>query len=375
MKKLTLDMDYVVATLVDLVKVPSPSGYTDAIVHRVGDELQKLGVRFELTRRGAIRASFPGRIQAPARALVAHLDTLGMMVHSLKDTGRLSVVPIGTWSSRFAEGARVTILTERGARRGTVLPLKASGHTFNEEIDTQPVAWTNLEIRVDEVAGSKADLAELGFQPGDFVAVDPQPEVSPSGFINSRHLDDKAGVSVLLGLAKALREGQVELPMPLFLLLTISEEVGVGASAVLHGDVSEMVAIDNSIPAPGQHSTERGVTIAVLDSSGPFDWHLTRRLLEICEEARIPYTRDLFRYYRCDAAAALEAGNDIRTALACFGVDASHGHERTHVDSLRALGEMLSIYVQGPPAVAHDRLGEMAPFKGFPTQPIEPVEE
>jgi putative aminopeptidase FrvX len=106
------------------------------------------------------------------------------------------------------------------------------------------------------------------------------------------------------------------------------------------------------------------VTISMQDSAGPFDWHLTRHLLALCRERGIEHSRDVFRYYRSDAAAALEAGNDIRTALVCFGLDASHGHERVHVDSLMALAELLLAHVQSPPLFKRDAalLGPLADF-------------
>jgi putative aminopeptidase FrvX len=49
-------------------------------------------------------------------------------------------VPVGTHSARFAEGCRVTILTDDPDRSfsGTILPLMASGHAYGDEIDTQP---------------------------------------------------------------------------------------------------------------------------------------------------------------------------------------------------------------------------------------------
>jgi len=111
----------------------------------------------------------------------------------------MELVPIGHWSSRFAEGARCTIFTaQQGAFRGSILPLKASGHTFNEEVDTQPVAWTQVELRPDVVAECAGDLAATGFDIGDFVAIDPQTEFLDNGFIVSRHLDDKAGVAAMI---------------------------------------------------------------------------------------------------------------------------------------------------------------------------------
>jgi peptidase M42 family hydrolase len=362
-----IDRDFLVATLVQLLDVPSPSGYTDAVVHLLGEELERLGVEFEVTRRGAVRATLPGRRSTPGRALVAHLDTIGAMVRELKPNGRLALAPIGTWSSRFAEGTRVSLFTDEDTVRGTILPLKASGHVYSEAIDTQPVSWENVELRVDARANSAADLRALGIDVGDFVAIDPQPERTETGFIVSRHLDDKAGVAILLAAAKAVTAAGAQLPIDCHLLFTIHEEVGSGASAILHGDVAEMVAVDNGTAAPGQNGTEFDVTVAMKDSSGPFDYHLTHKLLDLAEAHGIAHRRDVFVHYRCDAASAVEAGNDIRTALVCFGVDASHGYERTHVDSLTAVAELVALYMQSQPTVERDRM-ELGPLDGFPEQ-------
>jgi peptidase M42 family hydrolase len=367
-RRLEIDTNYLVKTLLALLEIPSPSGYTDRIVHWVGEELTRLGIPFELTRRGAIRANLRGEQAQPTRAIVSHLDTLGGMVKFKKPNGRLEIVPIGHWSSRFAEGARVTIYTEtHGPKRGTVLPLKASGHTFNEEIDTQPVSWDNVEIRTDDFATSAEELSTHGFAIGDYVAFDPMTEIS-NGFIVSRHLDNKAGVASMLAAAKAALDGGAEVPVDCHLLFTISEEVGTGASAILHGDVAEMVAVDNATPAEGQNSRERGVTISMKDETGPFDYHLTQKLLGLCRRFGIEHQRDVFKYYRCDAASALEAGNDMRVALVCFGADASHGYERTHTEGLTALAELLALYIQSDPTFQRDEK-QLAPLQGFPLQP------
>ncbi len=369
---MNLDLEYLQKKLLHLLGLHSPTGYTDPIVRDVCGELDALGVHYELTRRGAIRATLEGKSKAPARAVVVHLDTIGAMTAQLKDNGRLGVVPIGTWSARFAEGARVSVFSEGVIYRGTILPLKASGHVYNDEVDTQPVGWNNLEVRIDERVETRRGLEALGIRVGDFIGVDAQAEFLPNGFLVSRHLDNKAGVAMLLTVAKALTEQKIHLPVTTHFLFTISEEVGIGASAVLHGDVAEMVSIDNGTCAPEQDSTEFGATVAMADSSGPFDFHLTNRLLKLCEDNNIAHTRDVFRYYRCDSASAVEAGNDIRTALAAFGVDASHGYERTHIDSLHSIARMVMAYVQSIP-LFHDR-GELeANLDHFPSTRTVPV--
>jgi putative aminopeptidase FrvX len=114
-ERLEIDSDYLCETLGALLETPSPAGYTDTIVKLVCARLEALGVAYEITRRGAIRALLKGRSHTPARAFIAHLDTLGAQVKSLKDNGRAALVPIGHWSSRFAEGGRCTLFTRHGS--------------------------------------------------------------------------------------------------------------------------------------------------------------------------------------------------------------------------------------------------------------------
>src|SRR3954465_7050615 len=109
-----IDVDYLRGQLERLLAIPSPTGYTDPIVRYVSEELEQLGIPFSVTRRGAILALYRGRDVEGARAIVAHLDTLGATVKMIKDNGRLELVPIGTWSARSAETTRCTILTEEG---------------------------------------------------------------------------------------------------------------------------------------------------------------------------------------------------------------------------------------------------------------------
>jgi len=367
-----LDESYLEETLLQLLAIPSPVGLTDAVVRYTAGRLDALGIPYEITRRGAIRATLRGRERRPARAIVAHLDTLGAMVRELKGNGRVGVVPIGSWSSRFAEGARLTLFTDQGQMRGTCLPLKTSGHAFGDAIDTQPSSWDHVEVRLDHPLACEADLQAAGVRVGDWMAFDPQPELQPGGYINARYLDDKAAVAVLLTACKALRDSGAELPVDAHPLFTITEEVGSGSSAALHGDIAEMVSLDIAIAAPGQATDERAVTICLQDQSGPFDYHLSHKLIGLAQSFGIEHRRDVFRFYRSDSAAAVEAGNDIRTALIGFGADASHAQERTHFDSLRALGQLSMAYLMSEPVAARDRKS-MGSLEGF-TEQLKPVD-
>lgn len=369
-----IDEAYLARQLHNLLSINSPTGYTDQVVRYCSEELERLGLTPELTRRGAIRAVRQGSRRRGARAIITHLDTLGAQVKMVKENGRLELVPIGNWSARFAEGARVTIYTEQGAYRGTILPLKASGHTFNEGVDTLPVGWDFVELRIDALTKNREETHALGIDVGDFVAVDPQPEFLDNGFINSRHLDDKAGVAIALAAIKALEDEQATTPVDIHWLFTIAEEVGVGAASIVTPEIASMVTIDNGTTAPGQNSSEFGVTIAMADQAGPFDYHLTRKLVDLCRDNGLQYQKDIFRYYRSDSASAIEAGHDVRTALVAFGIDASHGYERIHVHALISIAELIARYVTSPIEIERD-VSEVSSLEGFTEQPMEEAEQ
>jgi peptidase M42 family hydrolase len=344
------DRAWMIDTLLALLQTPSPSGRTDAVMQLIGDTLDGVGVPFSLTRRGALTAELPGESTTTERALVVHADTIGCMVRNLKDNGRLELIPVGTYSARFATGARVRIFSDDpdDFMTGTVMPLKASGHRFGDEIDTQPTDWEHVEVRIDRKVSTRDDLVRLGLNIGDFVALITSPELTADGFVVSRHLDGKAGVAIALTLAKNVADNKVVLPHRTMIMVTITEEVGHGASHGLPADVAELISVDNAVCAPGQHSLEDGVTIPMADLHGPFDYHLTRKLCRLAEERGIHFARDVFRYYRSDVAAAIEAGAGTRAALVGFGVDGSHGWERTHMDSLEAVYGLLHAWLQTP---------------------------
>ena len=373
-RRLAIDMDYVQEALVHLLRTPSPTGRTDEVVQYVGELLLDLGMDLSVTRRGLLNATLPGRRTRPDRAIAVHADTIGCMVTRLKDNGRLEVTQLGTHSARFAEGVHVTIFTDGDVTHtGTVLPLKSSGHQYGDEVDTQGVGWPLVEVRVDEPVCDATGLASLGIQVGDFVALDANPTLTSAGYVKSRHLDDKAGIAAALGAFKAVIDAGVTPLVSAHLLVTIAEEVGHGATHGLDTDVAEMIAVDNAVVAAGQQSREECVNIAMLDSTGPYDYHFSRRLIALCDQHGVAHRRDTFRYYRSDAASAVEAGLEMRTALVGFGVDSSHGHERTHLEGIRSVAELLALYLQTDLTFPDWDTTERGTLGDFPSRSVQPT--
>jgi len=311
--------------------------------------LARLGITVERKRDGALVAEIEGVDRSlPALSYVVHLDTLGAQVKRVKENGRLELVQVGTWSARFAEGARGKVHTDQGVLTGTILPLKASGHAFGKEVDEQPIGWNHVEMRIDAPVDDRESATDLGVKSGDFVSINPQPEFLENGYVVSRFLDDKAAVASLLLAAEKLVNGEKP-ARDLHLIFTVSEEIGTGAPGLVCSSVGDVIALDIAIVAPGQESREDCLAICMADATGPYNRELSLEMEEVCRRAKLPVKRDIFRFYKSDMASARLSGTDARMALMAFGVDSSHGYERTHIRSLEALTGFIVAFARQAP--------------------------
>ncbi len=343
---LTLDTEYLIRFLLRLLATRSTTGYTAAAVDLVEQELQALGYAARRTVKGALLVTLPGKAEGPARAITAHVDTLGGMVREVRDNGRLKITAVGGLEAHAIEGEYCEVRTLDGKTfTGTCVPSKASVHVFGEEYRKLERNLENMEIRLDEVVKNRDEALALGIHPGDFVLFDPRPVYTESGFVKSRYLDDKASVACIVAALKAMKEAGLQPAVTSHVLISVYEEVGHGAPAGLPTTIEELLAVDMAAVGKGQASDEYTVTICAKDSSGPYDLGLRQRLVQLAEAEGLRHCTDIYPYYGSDASAAVRAGWNIRHGLIGPGVDASHTHERTHRDALDGTARLIVAYL------------------------------
>ena len=334
---------YVIETLKNLVNIPSPSGFTKEVMSYVEKEARSMGYECYYTNRGGLVIQVNGSNEETI-GLSAHVDTLGAMVRSIAGDGTLNFTSVGGFTMQSIEGHYCKIHTRDGrVYEGTILCKSPSVHC-QDDARTRERSEENMMIRIDEVVKSKEDVLALGINSGDYVSFDANFKYTESGFIKSRHLDDKASVAVLLGLLKELRDGKITPAYHLNLLISNYEEVGFGAS-YLPKEIKEFVAVDMGVIGGDLNGNEYSVSICAKDSSGPYDYELTNQLIELAKENKIDYVVDIFPHYGSDVSAALRGGNNIRGALIGQGIHASHGLERTHETALMGTVDLLKAYV------------------------------
>ena len=333
-------MNFIKEQLYTLTSIPSPSSFTTKVTDYLLSELSSLGYSPERSNKGNVFVTLGG--SGSPLVLAAHVDTLGAMVRSIKENGRLRPTTIGGHQWSTADGENCTIHTRDGrVYTGVVLNKEPSSHVADQKTE---LIEENMEILLDENVTSDQDTLALGIQTGDIIAMDPRTVVTESGYIKSRFLDDKLSAAILLGLARAVREDAWKLNRKVSLLFTVYEEVGHGGS-VVPDDTEEMISVDMGCVGSDLGCTERMVSICAKDSGGPYNYDLITTLSNLAKEKKLDYAIDVYPHYGSDVETTLRAGYDIRHGLIGPGVYASHNYERSHMDGVRNTFELLKAYV------------------------------
>lgn len=333
-------MDY--QLMEKIFNIASPTGYTMDVIHFLKNYIESLGYQTTKNKKGNLIVEVKGESNYVI-GLSAHTDTLGLMVRSIRADGHLNFTNIGGILTPTIDGEYCTIITrDKKTYTGTILSTAPSVHVY-PNAKSAPRDNDNMYIRLDEEVTSKQDTQKLGIDNGDFIAVEPKFTITPSGYIKTRFLDDKASVFILLELLRKLKEEKITLPNSLKIIFTTYEEVGHGCANL--PDVDELLAIDMGCIGLDLKCNEKQVSICAKDSSGPYDYEMITTLVNLAKVNKIDYAIDIYPMYSSDASAALRGGNDLKAALIGAGIHASHGMERTHKLGLENTLKLIFAYI------------------------------
>ena len=342
--KYNLDKDLILKTAKEILECDSPTGFCFEIINKIEKIVKSYGYKFERTNKGCGVITIEGNSNEKTVGLCAHVDTLGAMVRSITPQGTLKFTILGGPIVPTLDSEYCKIRTRNGRiYTGTFLSTSPAAQVF-EDSKTKPRDEKNMEIRIDEVVRNKEDVLKLGIANGDFIFIDSKTTITESGFIKSRFIDDKGSVAALIGLLELMNRENLRPKYTTKILISVYEEVGHG-SAFIPSDITELIAVDMGCIGEDLSCTEYTVSICPKDSSGPYDFGMTTKLINLAKENNIDYAVDIYPMYGSDVSAALRAGNDIKGALIGPGVHASHGMERTHYKALENTIKLLLLYL------------------------------
>ena len=337
--------DYAWEATEKLLSIDSPTGFTTKAAAWVQNQFASLGYPAAITEKGGVLVHLGGGEGKNGLMLAAHTDTLGGMVAEIKGNGRLRLSPLGGMNANNGEAENVRIYTRDGKIiDGTFQLCNASVHV-NGEYSTTPRNFDTTEVVLDEDVKCADDTRKLGIEVGDIVCFDPRTRRTQSGYLKSRFLDDKLSVGILLGFAKYLKDENIVLPRPVYVHITVYEEVGHGGSGSVPKGVTEAISVDMGCVGNGLKCTERQVSICAKDSGGPYSYEVVGKLIDAAKKTGADYTVDIYPHYGSDVEATLRGGYDIRHGLIGAGVYASHGYERSHIDGVLNTLKVLCGYI------------------------------
>ncbi len=328
------DEKFVIDTFRILLSADSTTGMHQMIQDKAAEVVEQLGFTPVMTHKGGVMADLGG--EGDPLVIAAHLDVIGLMVRKINPDGTLKVCRIGGLYPANCTGENVRIYTGDGrVYTGTICRTPNSIHVTENQIRTTAGDFdTNICVVLDEPVRTVEDTRSIGFETGDFIALEPRFTMS-NGYIKSRFIDDKACAAVLLNVMKTIREKNIYPTRKTIAYFSCYEEVGHGTSYLPEG-VKDILSLDIAPTGPDQNSEEHLVTIFAKDSRYPYHQTMTAELRDTARKAGLDYVMDVFTpHYGTDSDVSLAAGYDIRHAAIGPGTANSHGYERTHIDGLR----------------------------------------
>lgn len=339
-----MNKDYVLAFAKQLLSIDSPTGYTKNAIDFLENEASRMNYSTKRTVKGNLLISIPGESHEKTVGVCAHCDTLGLMVRSVKEDGKLAVTTLGSPIIPTLDSEYCRIYTREGkVYTGTIECTSPAIHVY-PDAETKVRDIDNMEVRIDELVYSNEETKKLGIRNGDIIAIDTKTEITDSGFIKSRFLDDKISVVALFGILYEWQEKKIKPTYDTIMLISTYEEVGHGMS-YLPKEITELLAVDMGCIGLDLSCNEQQVSICAKDKTGPYDYDFTSRLIQLAEKNNINYAVDIYPRYSSDVSTARSGGNDILGALIGPGVHASHGLERTHIDGVIATMELIQAYL------------------------------
>ncbi|PID55787.1 hypothetical protein CSB45_14335 [candidate division KSB3 bacterium] len=332
----------IIAHLKNLVKIPSPTGYTRDIEDFLLKTAQRSQIACEHTRKGAVLYKFEAEAAESNLMFTAHVDTLGAMVSKVGRSS-VSLSSIGGNPVIYLIGDYCTIHAFDGKTyEGTILPKNPAAHV-NNGLNSLKLTIEQLEVRVDLPLKESQDALQQRIEVGNFVSFDPKFR-RVNGFVKCRHLDDKASAAILLHVATLLTQEASRLKRNIYFFFNCTEETGQGIGGF--PPLDECIIVDMGVVGDAAAGDEYHVSICAKDSSGPYHYALTQRLIAIARQRGISYKSDVFPFYSSDGSSALRAGSDMRVALIGPGVSASHGYERSHTAALLNTAKLIVGFIE-----------------------------
>jgi endoglucanase len=345
-----MSLDYLRERLARYTALDAPSGFEEAVLARVHEELAPLCDRVETDVRGNFYAWLDGtNADAPRIMLTAHADEIGFMVTSVRPDGFLRFTKLGHPTDMVLPGQRVRVLASSGEIEG-VIGVKP-GHILSPD-EARRTPQSN-EMYIDVGAGSVAEAAGWGIEPGTpAVLVGPLTATPHPHRVFGKAIDNRAGIVAILEIAERLSRQRPQATIAF--VITVEEEVGLRGAEVAARRVQPdvLLAID-TVPSGGTPDLRpdelpweigKGPLLKVRETKGLSTHGPLRQLVrDTAERHNIPYQLIVDTAGITDATSGQQASGDV--AAMVLGLARRYSHSAAELCDLRDLQAIIDLVV------------------------------
>lgn len=250
--------------------------------------------------------------------LDAHIDEVSFVVTNIDDEGFVTVANAGGIDIRTLPAKAVVI---HGKERINGVFVSTPPHLSSGEIVYDDIS----KIKIDTCLGKRAkDLISLG----DTVTYFAEPKELIGTKVTGKSIDDRAGVVVLLELAKRLKEKT--LPINVIFSVVDGEELGMRGAIPATFNISpdEAVAVDVTFACAPDVSSDEGGYIskgAMIGVSPVLDREISNKLNTIAFDNNILYQNEIMGGKTgTDADVISVSGKGVRTGLVSIPIRNMH---------------------------------------------------
>jgi endoglucanase len=331
----------------EICQAPGAPGFEDRIRAVVVRELKPLVDDLRVDVLGNVIAHRKGKPKAKRLMLAAHMDEISFVVRHVDESGFIRFATLGGFDPKTLTAQRVLVHTRTGDLLG-VMGTKPV-HLMTDE---ERRAGARIEHYFIDVGLPAKDVAKK-VRIGDPITRE-RSFVQVGQTVNSKSLDDRVGVFVMIEAVRKARRHDVDL----YAVATVQEEVGLRGATTASNDIRPDIGIAldvtlaNDVPdsRPFERVSElgKGAAIKVLDSSVIANRHLVDFMVKTAEAKKIPFQLEVLTAGGTDTAAMQRAGSGA--IAGCVSIPCRYVHsviEMCHTKDVQASIDLLAGVISG----------------------------